>query len=480
MTTGPDNHPTGSPLDRFLRLFADVRPGEGTTAVLLALNIFFLLTAYYVLKPVREALILGQGSAELKSYMSAGMVGVLAIVVPLYAAFAARVPRRRLINMVTALFAGCLVLFYVLAQLSVPLGMVYFVWIGVFSVMIVAQFWGFANDLYSKDEGERLFPIVGFGASLGAVLGAVIASWLIAPIGLDQLMLVGAALLLAQVLLTNTIDRRERARSKSGRDEQRDSQTPAAREKPKTSTGAFGMVFGTPYLLMIGVMLMCLNWVNTTGEYILGSVVEDAARAAVAGGTAGGLSVEEYIGQFYSQFFSVVNVAGVVIQLFLVSRIIKYVGVRFAVMALPCIALGAYNVLAFYPVLVVVRWAKTAENATDYSLNNTVRNMLFLPCTREQKYGAKQAIDSFFVRIGDVLSAVVVFFGTSYFGMGGGGFAKFNIVVVAAWLVLAFFIGREYRRLTAAGIAPGPRLTDGDPLDADDQQSGRIPAPIGG
>ncbi len=106
---GPQQ-PSGSPLDRFLRLFADVRPGEGLMAVLLALNIFLLLTAYSILKPVREALILGQGSAELKSYMSAGMVVVLAIVVPLYGNLASRVTRRRLINVVTTFFAGCLVI----------------------------------------------------------------------------------------------------------------------------------------------------------------------------------------------------------------------------------------------------------------------------------------------------------------------------------------------------------------------------------
>ncbi len=431
--------------------------------MVLTFNIFLLLTAYYVLKPVREGLILGQGSAELKSYMSAGMVGVLAIAVPLYGRLAARMPRRRLINIVTAFFASCLVLFSVLGQLGVPLGMVFFVWIGVFNMMIVAQFWGFANDLYSKDEGERLFPIVGFGASLGAVLGAVIAGWLIAPLGLNQLMLVGAGLLVAQVPLTNYVDTRERARS----------QTMAARtpEPPKEpdlapgkthetpqSAGAFGMVFGTPYLLMIGIMLLCLNWVNTTGEYILGSVIEDVAREAITAGTAGGLSVEEFIGQFYSQFFFVVNIAGVLIQLFVVSRIIKYFGVRVGVMVLPCIALGAYNVLAFFPVLAAVRWAKTAENATDYSLNNTVRNMLFLPCTREQKYSAKQAIDSFFVRIGDVLSAVLVFVGTTYFALGGSGFAIFNILIVSGWLILAFFIGREYTQLTAIGATPGPHL----------------------
>ena len=447
-------------LDRFLRLFADVRPGEGGTAVLLALNIFLLLTAYYVLKPVREALILGQGSAELKSYMSAGMVGVLAVVVPLYARLASRVSRRHLINIVTAIFAGCLVVFYGLAQYDVPFAPVYFIWIGIFSVMIIAQFWGFANDLYTKDEGERLFPIIGFGMSLGGVMGAVIAAWLIAPLGIDQLMLVGAGILILQAVLTNYVDQREGGRAAGEPTPSRPQVGRSATvEGPKhRRTGAFGMVFGTPYLLMIGLMLMCLNWVNTTGGYILDSVVEDAARAAVGAETAGGLSVEQYIGQFYSQFFGVVNVAGLVIQLFLVSRIIKYLGVRVGVMLLPCLAFGAYNVLAFFPVLAVVRWAKTAENATDYSLNNTVRNILFLPCTRDQKYGGKQVIDSFFVRIGDVLSAVLVFLGTTYFALGGSGFAKVNIAIVAGWLVLAFYVGREYTRLATTGSQPGSRL----------------------
>ena len=424
--------------------------------MLLALSIFMLLTAYYILKPVREALILSQGSAELKSYLSAGMVGVLAVVVPFYGRLVTRVPRRQLINIVTVFFAGCLVLFYALAQANVPLGVVYFIWIGVFSSMIVAQFWGFANDLYTKGQGERLFPIVGFGASLGAVLGAVIAEQLIGPVGIYELMLIAAALLVLQILLMNYVDGRERARAKV--QAQPAELEPSQSSKTKPSQGAFGMVFGTPYLLMIGLMIMCLNWVNTTGEYILGSIVEDAAREAVAAGTAGGLSVEEYIGQFYSRFFAVVNFAGVVIQLFLVSRIIKYFGVRLGVMVLPCIALGAYNVLAFLPVLTVVRWAKTAENSTDYSLNNTVRNMLFLPCTREQKYSGKQVIDSFFHRIGDVLSAALVFVGTTYFALSGSGFAMFNILIVVGWLLLALTIGRQYSRLADSGHPPGPKL----------------------
>ena len=199
-------------LDRTLRLFADVRPGEGPTSVLLALNVFLILTAYYILKPVREALILGQGSPELKSYMSVGQVVLIMIVVPLYARLVSALPRIRLIRVVTWFFVVCLLLFYALAQFNVPLGIVFFLWIGIFNLMIVAQFWAFANDLYTKDEGERLFPIVGFGASLGAVLGSVIAGRLIAPLGIYQMLLVGAAGLVLQLQVTSYIDRRERAR----------------------------------------------------------------------------------------------------------------------------------------------------------------------------------------------------------------------------------------------------------------------------
>src|SRR6185436_20297416 len=154
---GMDKTSTPSRLDRMLGVFADVHAGEGGTALLLALNVFLILMAYYVLKPVREALILGEGSAELKSYMSAGQVVLLAFVVPLYSRLVARFVRIRLINVVTAFFVACLLLFYVLARFHVPLAIVFFLWIGIFNLMVVAQFWSFANDIYTKDQGERLF-----------------------------------------------------------------------------------------------------------------------------------------------------------------------------------------------------------------------------------------------------------------------------------------------------------------------------------
>src|SRR4051794_18205535 len=143
MTTSTVTAPPG-PLDRMLRLFTDVKYGEGLTALLLAFNIFLLLMAYYVLKPVREALILSQGGAELKSYMSAFQVGLLLLIVPGYAKLVSLMNRRRLINTVTAFFVACLGVFYVLGKAGVHLGVPFFLWIGIFNLMIVAQFWAFA------------------------------------------------------------------------------------------------------------------------------------------------------------------------------------------------------------------------------------------------------------------------------------------------------------------------------------------------
>ena len=439
-----------SRIERFLNLLTVVRPGEASTALLLAMNVFLILMAYYILKTVREALILAEGTAELKSYLSAGQVIVLAFVVPYYGRLVARFPRMKLINVVTVFFVICPPVFYLLAQAGVPLGMIFFVWIGIFNLMVVAQFWSFANDVYSKEEGERLFAIVGFGASLGAVVGSRVADRLIDKIGVYELMLVGAAVLIAELVITNYIDRREAAR----RTAPAKAQAVAPKPAKASGTNGFAMVFQTKYLLLMAIMLMLLNWVNTTGEYILGSIVKDHAVQMIANGQAGGLSEGQLIGDFYSKYFTAVNVVGLLLQLFVVSRIVKYLGIPWAVMILPMLSFTAYGIIAVYPALMAVLAAKVAENSTDYSLNNTVRNMLFLPCTYEQKFSAKQAIDSFFVRMGDVLSAALVFAGTTIFTLHPRGFAAVNAMIVAAWLVLAWRVGRYYKTLTASSDAP--------------------------
>ncbi len=284
--------------------------------------------------------------------------------------------------------------------------------------------------------------IVGFGASLGAVVGSILAERLIEPVGVNNLMLLGAGLIIAQLVLTNSIDRVERHRRQPAA-----AATPQKTPASAASTNGFAMVLRTRYLLLIALMLMTLNWVNTTGEYILGSIVKETATGMVAAGQAGSLTEAQLIGDFYARYFTLVNGLGLFLQLFVVSRIVKYLGVPWAVMIHPAIAFTAYNILVFVPTLSAVLGAKVAENSTDYSLNNTVRNMLFLPCTYEQKFSAKQAIDSFFVRMGDVLSAGLVFIGTTVVALSPQGFAMVNAVLVVVWLILAWRVGRYYHKV---------------------------------
>ena len=433
-----------SALDRFLGLFAEVRAGEGLSALLLAVNVFLLLTSYYIMKPVREALILtAPGGAELKSYMSAGQTLLLLLFVPAYARLASRLPRRRLLNGVTLFFAACLVAFWLLGtSTALPLGVPFFLWIGIFSVSLVAQFWSFANDLYTPEQGKRLFAILGFGASAGAVFGATSVKGLIAPLGLMGSLLVAGAVLLVSLVFTNWVDARASDRRPA---------VAKQAEEPMGDENPYRLVFGRRYLLLIALLILLLNWVNSTGEYILGKVVSEAARAAAAatpGAPAG--FVNDSIGRFYGDFYGVVNAASLVVQLFLVSRILKYIGVRAALLILPVIAFAGYALAAFVPVLGIIRWSKTAENATDYSLMNTLKGVLFLPTTREEKYKAKQAIDTLFMRAGDVLSAALVFAGTTWLGFAARQFALVNLGLVLVWLVIALRIGREFQRLTAA------------------------------
>jgi AAA family ATP:ADP antiporter len=442
----PAERPRASGVERFLNLFTEVRPGEAKTALLLALNVFLILMAYYILKTVREALILSEGSAELKSYLSAGQVILLAFVVPFYGRLVARYPRMRLINIVTMFFVACPPTFYVLAQFHVPLGSIYFVWIGIFSLMIVTQFWSFANDVYAKEEGERLLVLVGLGASLGAVAGARVADRLIEPFGVLQLMLLGAGVLGAQLLLTNYIDRSERDRRPQAARARKIDAAPAV--------NPFAMVFRTRYLLLMALMILVINWVNATGEYILSSIVKQDAVAMIAAGTTPGLTEGQIIGDFYAKYFTLASVTGLVLQLFVVSRVIKHRGVAWAVMVLPALTFGVYNILIFVPFLNAALAAKVVENSTDYSLNNTVRSMLFLPCTYEQKFAAKQAIDSFVVRMGDVLSAALVFVGTTFAALPARGFAAVNVALAVVALLLAWRVGHHYKVLTETHPVP--------------------------
>lgn len=435
--------PRKGPLDKFLSLFADVHGGEGMTAFLLMLAAFLLLASYYLVKPLREALILGNEGAEIKSYSSAAQAVLLLLLVPAYGKLASKVGRIRLVTWVSVFFMSNLVLFDLLGMAGVQgLGVPFFLWVGIFNVMIVAQFWAFANDVYTPEEGKRLFAVVAIGSSLGAIAGAAYAKKLIEVIGVFQPMLIAAGMLGACVVIMHLVHRRRhQAHGEAG--QAGDADAPLGKE------GGFKLVFQQRYLLLIALFILVLNTVNTTGEYILGKTISDEAARHVTAATdlaPGGDAKEQWIGSFYADFFFWVNLFGAIAQMFLVSRIMKWFGVRIALFVMPLIALGGYGLLAIAPVLAYIRWVKIAENATDYSLNNTVRHALFLPTSREAKYKAKAAIDSFFWRMGDLTSAGIVFI-ASQFALGVRQVATINVGFVLVWLVLVYAIGRRYQTL---------------------------------
>ncbi len=437
-------------LERLLGAVTEVRAGEGVSALLLTFNVFLLLMAYYLIKPVREGLILAlESGAEYKSYMSGAIAATLLVAVPAYAKLVNRLPRNRLVVGVTLFFVTHLVLFYVgssVEMVRAHLGLIFYLWVGVFNMMVVAQFWGFANDIYSDEQGKRLFALIGLGASSGAAFGSKVASWLVEPLGVFQMLLVAAGLLGVSAVLTQLVHTREGRRVAP----ETNNQAPEPQEEIDTSEGAFQMVARHRYLVLLAAFSLVFTFVNTNGEYIFGRLVKVEAAQAAAGGRLQGQTEAEFITGIFANFFFYVNVLGLFLQTFVVSRLVKYLGLRVAFFVLPVIALLDATAVALVPVFLILQIGKTAENATDYSVNNTVRNMLWLPTTREMKYKAKQAVDTFFVRMGDVSSALVVFLGAGVLGLGVRAFALVNILLVVVWLWLAHQILKENKRLSEA------------------------------
>ena len=202
------------------------------------------------------------------------------------------------------------------------------------------------------------------------------------------------------------------------------------------------------YLLLIGLLTLTVNIVNTNGNYILNETLARMARDVIAAG-GNGQTEGQIVGSFMAGVDFWQNVLSMVIQFFLVSRIFKYMGIGGALFILPILALGSYGIFAFAPVLAFIRLTKIAENATDYSIQNTVRRALFLPTSREAKYKALQAVETFFWRAGDMLSSVVVLIAIRWLALSVPGFAFVNIAIIAIWLVLAVKLARENKRLTA-------------------------------
>jgi len=426
-----------NPLEHILSIITDVRAGEGLGALLLTADLTVLLGGYYVLKTVRESLILSEGGAEVKAYSSAAQAILLFGVVPVYGWIATRMNRNQLLRWTSVFFASNLLLFAYLGRRGVREAVPYFVWVGIFNVFTVAQLWAFATDLYTEAQGKRLFPMLGVGASLGAVGGAWIAGKLITPVGPYNMMLIGATALCLCAGLSrwagHVISQREGEREKK-----KDIETLGPQ-------GGFQLLISDPYLRLIGALTVLLNIVSLSGDFVLGKLVVNHANEVVGSGQQLLAARSAFIGTYYANYYAWTNLVCFIIQAFLVSRIFKYIGVRRSLFILPALSFATFGSIFVRPVLGVVRNLKIAENGTNYSLQNTVRNALLLPTSREAKYKAKAAIETFCWRLGDVLQAGIIFVGTRLHAS-LTSFAAITLAVTVLWTWVAGALYREHRK----------------------------------
>lgn len=453
--------------ERFLSLFTDVKSGEGTTALLMFANVFLILLAYYFIKPLREGWIAvsdveGLSKMEVKAYSSFLQSIILLFVVGWYAQLADKWDRVTLFTRATLFCISNMIIFWFLQPDfffdGLPLmGVIYYLWVGMFSVFVVAQFWTFAADIYTNERGKRMLPFIAIGATSGAAFGSWVVNVLVGSgiMPTEALLIVAIFPLLASIFIVRIVARREAMHAAA--DAENSNSVPKTEsvvsDKPSIWGGA-KLVLLSKFLLLAALVTMLTNWVNTNGENLLFGVIQDSlANDAQQQGIIDESSVLAFVRDgttaFYGNFFFWVNIIALLLQAFVASRLLKYGGFAALLLILPVIALTSYTVMALLPVLAVVKMMKIAENATDYSLNNTSRHVLWLPVSSAMKFRGKPAIDTLYVRLGDGLAALTVLVGVQLLALSRSGFFAFNVFLVLCWLVVGVLLVREHKRASA-------------------------------
>lgn len=432
-----------SPFERFLHLFAPVRAGEGRSVRLMLTQVFLLLLAYYLIRPVREALILAEGSPEVRSYAVGAVALSIMFLIPLYTLLFdhldGRGAKAAVLRWVMLFFISHLLLFCALGALGVPVAVPFFIWVGVFSVMQLAQFWAFAADLFNVKTGQRLFAVIAVGAALGAWTGSRLSGWLFPLVGPYRVMLLSALLLGVVTWLSTRVEGSIPAASRAAGD------TPdAARQRGSLGEllGGFAVVLRSRYLVLVAAFVALVNWINSTGGYILASFVDAHATrlAGVVAATKG-----DAIAAFYGDYFAWIAVLQLLLQMFVVSRLLRWWGVRGTLLVLPAVMALNYGLIALVPAFSLVRLMMIAENSSNYSIHNTACHSLFLPLTRQQKYIGKTTVDTFFWRFGDLLHAFMIFVANHWLGLTLAAIMLVNLALALSAFALALAIGQRHR-----------------------------------
>jgi ATP:ADP antiporter, AAA family len=388
---------------------------------------FTLLAGYYVLRPLRDQMGIAGGVKNLPWLFTATFVSLL-VAQPLYGALVARLPRVRFIPIVYHFFVANLVLFWLLLIFEVekPLvARVFFVWVSVFNLFAVAVFWSFMADLFTSEQGKRLFGFIGAGGTAGALLGPVVTIWLSAPFGPVNLLIVAAAFLELAVLCVHRIERVAAPATELD---------PPRQRIGGSAFAALSELTRSPYLLGVA------GWVSLLS---FGATIAYFAQANIVSATIHDAATQT---RLFAGIDLAVGLLSLATQVFATARFLKRFGTGIAAAALPAVYMVGFAALAIAPSLSVVVTLQVAQRWMNFAMANPARQVFFTVVGREEKYKAKNLIDVVIYRGSDALYGWV-YDSLQAVGLKLGAIALCALPIAAGWLALSTALGRTQERL---------------------------------
>jgi ATP:ADP antiporter, AAA family len=417
--------------------FIDIRREEWPAFAWAFFYFFFLLCAYYVLRPVRDEMGIQGGIKNLPWLFTGTFVGML-IVTPLFGWISSRWPRRTFLPLVYLFFVANLIFFYV-AMKSEALDRTvvaasFFIWLSVFNYFVVSVFWSFMTDVFNGERAKRLFGGIAAGGSLGAMSGPAITAALVKQVGIANLMLISAVLLGGAVVCIVGLGRWAR---KAAEDEKLST---AEREAELAKEAAIGggildglkLAVGSPYLLTLCGYVLLLQ--------ILGTFFYLEQVRAMAENIP--LSADRT--QLFAQLDLAVNVVTLIVQVFITSALLRRAGIVFCLTILPALAVLSLGATAIMPTLAVISVCTVIRRSLEFAIAKPAREILYTVVTREERYKAKNVIDTVFTRGGDLVAT------WTHAGLRGLGLATSQMAIAAIPLSLlmmgaGIYLGRAQR-----------------------------------
>jgi AAA family ATP:ADP antiporter len=447
----------GDFLYRLLRRVIDIRPEEVRVLGWCWLYIFSVLSSYYIIRPIRDQMGVAGGVNNLQWLFTASLAGMLLLNLP-FAYLVAKLPRSQFIPVTYHFFVVNILIFAAVLHWSDPnsavwIGRIFFVWVSVFNLFVVSVFWQMIVDLFSSEQGKRLFGVIAGGATIGAIVGSSLTASLVRYISPIFLMLSSAALLEVAVFSVGRLSRLSPTLHR-----RRTENATASGRETTIGGGIFGGIvhtFRSRYLINVAIFLLLFS-VTSTFLYI------EQAGIVSRGFADKGAQIA-----FFATVDLLVNVLTLVIQLFLTGRILLMLGVALSLGLLPVVTIIGFGALALLPTVTAVAVFQVLRRATDYAIARPTRELLFTVVPREDRFKAKSFIDTIVYRIGDQIGA----WSTAAFrglGLGIAELALVAIPIAALWLVNGLWLGRRQELLAAQEAA----------VPADDSR-GTVPATSG-